>query len=239
MAFVLSSPDPILVLGGTGKVGKRVANQLASAAVPTLAASRSGETPGPASKYLQGVKFDWFDKATWENPWKAASPHNVRAVYIIAPPILDSAPIMVEFVEFALSKGTRRFVLQSGTPIEAGDEWGMGQLHYYVRCLGNEGRCDWAVLRPTWFMGTISEADFPRIGRARLTLAPENFTEVESHVKSIKEEGKIYSATDRGILPFVSADDIAACAAVLLTQVQPPHTEYMILGPRNLSYHDV
>ena len=153
MAFVLSSRGSILVLGGTGKIGKRIADQLASAAIPTLVASRSGEAP--QNKWLTGVKFDWFDQSTWEAPWKAAGEHSVRAVYIIAPPILDSAPIMIQFVDFALSRGTRRFVLQSGTPLEAGDGWGMGQLHAYVRRLGNEGRADWAALRPTWFMGIV------------------------------------------------------------------------------------
>ncbi len=155
MAFVLSSRDPILILGGTGKIGRRIADQLASAAVPALVASRSGDAP--SNKWLTGVKFDWFDRATWENPWKAAGEHTVRAVHIIAPPIVDSAPVMIEFVNLALTKGTRRFVLQSGTPLEAGDEWGMGQLHAYVRRLGNEGKADWAALRPTWFMGMISD----------------------------------------------------------------------------------
>lgn len=153
MTSVLSSSDPILVLGGTGKTGKRIANQLATEAVPALVASRSGEAP--SNRWLTGVKFDWFDRATWENPWEAAGERTVRAVHIIAPPIVDSAPTMIEFVNLALTKGTRRFVLQSGTLLEAGDGWGMGQLHAYVRRLGNEGKADWAVLRPTWLMGMI------------------------------------------------------------------------------------
>lgn len=155
MASVISSRDPILVLGGTGKVGKRIADQLASAETPALVASRSGEAP--PNKWLTGVKFDWFDQATWEHPWKAADEHPVRAVYIIAPLIFDSALIMIQFVNFALTKGTRRFILQSAAPVEAGDDCGMGQLHAYVRRLGNEGKADWAALRPTWFMGTVSE----------------------------------------------------------------------------------
>jgi hypothetical protein len=67
----------------------------------------------------------------------------------------------------------------------------------------------------------------------------ENFSEVPSHVNFIRNEKKIYSATDRGILPFVSADDVAACAVVLLTQFTPPHTEYILLGPENMSYEKV
>ncbi|KAB5549860.1 hypothetical protein GE09DRAFT_1128074 [Coniochaeta sp. 2T2.1] len=218
MAFVLPSRDPILVLGGTGKIGKRIADNLASAAIPTLVASRSGEAP--SNQWLTGVKFDWFDKSTWENPWKAAGEHAVRAVHIIAPPIVDSFDLMKEFVDMALTKGTRRFILQSGSPLEAGDDkLGMGLLHEYVRKLGTEGKADWAALRPTWFM--------------------ENFSEVQSHIDSINNEHRIYSATDKGQVPFVSADDVAECAVVLLTQPAPPHTEYLLVGPKHMTYDEV
>lgn len=154
MTSAPSAADPILVLGGTGKVGRRIANQLAATEVPALVASRSGEAP--PNEWLTGVKFDWFDRSTWENPWNAAGEHAVRAVHVIAPPIVDSAPLMIDFVNLALTKGTRRFVLQSATTLGTNDGWGMGELHAYVRRLGNEGKADWATLRPTWLMGTVS-----------------------------------------------------------------------------------
>ena len=43
-----------LVLGGTGKTGRRVVERLAARGVPTRVGSRSGEPP-----------FDWRDGATW------------------------------------------------------------------------------------------------------------------------------------------------------------------------------
>jgi festuclavine dehydrogenase len=148
-------PDPksqILVIGGTGTVGSRIVNQLAAASIPAIVASRSGEAP--ENEYLTGVKFDWFDKTTHDAPFEAAGEPGIRAVYIIAPPVIDSAPLMKAFINHALEKGTRRFVLQSATPIEAGsDAFGMGQVHSYLRDLGNQGKADWCALRPTWFQG--------------------------------------------------------------------------------------
>jgi uncharacterized protein YbjT (DUF2867 family) len=45
---------PILILGGTGKTGRRVAERLAAQRVPVRIGSRSGELP-----------FDWNDERTF------------------------------------------------------------------------------------------------------------------------------------------------------------------------------
>jgi uncharacterized protein YbjT (DUF2867 family) len=143
--------SPILVLGGTGTVGSRIVKQLAAASIPTLVASRSGRAP--ESEHLTGVKFDWFDESSYNAPFEAAGDTGIRAVYIIAPPIIDSGPVMKAFIDRALATGTRRFVIQSATVIDPGHQMGMGQIHKYLRDLGNEGKADWCALRPTWFQG--------------------------------------------------------------------------------------
>ncbi|MDH3468921.1 MAG: NmrA family transcriptional regulator, partial [Gammaproteobacteria bacterium] len=55
-----------LVLGGTGKIGRRVVERLASRGVPTRAASRAAD---PA--------FDWGNQSTWD-----AVLDGVTAVYV-------------------------------------------------------------------------------------------------------------------------------------------------------------
>ena len=69
--------------------------------------------------------------------------------------------------------------------------------------------------------------------------AVENFAVQPNHVESIKNEGKVYSATGDGKIPWVSADDIAAVAVQTLTMAEAPNTEYLVLGPELLSYDDV
>ena len=67
----------------------------------------------------------------------------------------------------------------------------------------------------------------------------ENFAVQPNHIESIKNEGKVYSATGDGKIPWVSADDIAAVAVQTLTMADAPNTEYLVLGPELLSYDDV
>ena len=55
-----------LVLGGTGKTGRRVAERLTARGVPTRIGSRSGAPP-----------FDWDDRATW-----APALRDMEAVYV-------------------------------------------------------------------------------------------------------------------------------------------------------------
>lgn len=59
------------------------------------------------------------------------------------------------------------------------------------------------------------------------------------HFLTIKGESKIYSATEEGRVPFVSAEDIARVAFRALTDARPHNTEHLILGPELLSYDDI
>ena len=90
----------------------------------------------------------------------------------------------------------------------------MGAVHGYLAAHAPS----WTVLRPSWFM--------------------ENFSE-QQHRVSIVEENAIFSATGNGRVAFVSADDIAAVAAAVLTDPETPNGEMVLTGPSALSYDDV
>lgn len=77
---------------------------------------------------------------------------------------------------------------------------------------------EYAVLRATWFMENLSN---------------------EQHAKTIREEGKIYSAAGDGRIPWVSVEDIAAVGFRALTDKKSMDTDPVILGPELLSYDDV
>ena len=133
----------VLVTGGTGKTGTRLAALLDKAGVKARTASRrKGGGDG-------AVAFDWEDRATWR-----AATDGLDAAYLVAPAIAgDPGPLMIEFTKFAMNEGVRRFVLLSGSPLPAGGP-GMGQVHQWLIDNGTE----WAVLRPSWFMQNFSEA---------------------------------------------------------------------------------
>ena len=83
---------PVLVLGGTGKTGRRVVERLTAEGIPTRVGSRRGEPP-----------FDWEDTATWGPALNGAG-----AVYLTYYPDL-AVPGAVEatrsFAEMAVSGG--------------------------------------------------------------------------------------------------------------------------------------
>jgi festuclavine dehydrogenase len=142
-----STKDTILLLGGTGKVGSRIAPLLAEANYSVLQASRSGNSAASIPN-CSGVKFDWFEESTYALPFSGS---RIEAVFIISPPIIDTLAPTKKFVEIAREKGVGRFVLLSASVLEVGDGPAMSQISKYISELG----VDYAILRPTWFMGTL------------------------------------------------------------------------------------
>jgi festuclavine dehydrogenase len=138
----------ILLLGGRGKTASRIAELVHAANLPFLVASRS---ISPSSPYKQ-AHFDWLDEKTYENPSLKASAEKmepISTVWLVPPPIVDLAPPMIKFIEFSRPRGVRRFVLLSASTIEKGGP-AMGQVHEHLASLKG---IEYAVMRPTWFMG--------------------------------------------------------------------------------------
>ena len=72
MSEISHNEKPTLVLGGTGKTGRRVVERLGTRGLPVRVGSRSGEPP-----------FDWADQSTW-----APVLEGVRAAYIPFPDLV-------------------------------------------------------------------------------------------------------------------------------------------------------
>ncbi|KAJ3509540.1 hypothetical protein NLJ89_g5172 [Agrocybe chaxingu] len=196
-----------LITGGTGKTGGRLAKLIHAAGHPFLIASRSGTAPEP----FKAIKFDWFDPSTFEIPFKADP--KIDKVYLIAPTgVLDLLPLVKPFIDLALSKGVKRFVLLTATLSEPGGP-GLGKIHEYVASLDVE----YTVFRPTWFI--------------------ENFGALYAH--GIRENNEISSVTKNGRIPLIGADDIAKAAFDALFAEKSPNTDYYLVGPELFSYDEV
>ena len=130
-----STTKPTLVLGGTGKTGRRVVERLTALGVPVRIGSRSTQT----------TPFDWEDPSTW-----APVLEDVRAVYIPNPDLVvaDAPAVVRSFANLALEQGVRRMVLLSGR----GEE----QAQYAERAVQETG-ADVTVVRSAWFMQSFSE----------------------------------------------------------------------------------
>ncbi len=127
--------DTILVLGGTGKTGRRVAERLTARGLPIRIGSRSGEPP-----------FDWGNETTW-----GSALLNVGAVYMTFYPDLaipGAVDTVRSFVDLALGQGIRRLVLLSGR----GEE----EAQRAEQVLQDSG-AKWTILRCSWFSQNFSE----------------------------------------------------------------------------------
>ena len=94
-------PGLTLVLGATGKTGRRVAARLESKGVAVRAGSRSA-TPS----------FDWNDHNSWEPCLEG-----VKAAYITYPtdlPVTDAPDAISAFAKRAKAAGVMRLVLLTG-----------------------------------------------------------------------------------------------------------------------------
>jgi festuclavine dehydrogenase len=92
------------------------------------------------------VQFDWSDPATYERPFEKAS---ISAVFLVAPSIIDPFAPMKIFIDLAIKKGAKRLVLLSASLMNVGDGPMVSKVSKYISFLN----IDYAILRPTWFMG--------------------------------------------------------------------------------------
>ncbi|KIJ95353.1 hypothetical protein K443DRAFT_683084 [Laccaria amethystina LaAM-08-1] len=197
----------ILITGGTGKTGLKLAHLLSKAGHAVVLTSRKGEVPQP----FKGVKFDWLEPSTFTNPFDADPA--IDRVYVVGPiGVLDTLPHVKPFIDLAVTKGVKRFVVLSGSPVGKGGPVA-GKVHEYLEEIG----VDYAVLRPTWFM--------------------ENFSTV--FVAPIRAHNQIVSVAKDGRLAFVAVDDIAKAASDALLDEKSWNSDRFIVGPELFSYDEV
>jgi uncharacterized protein YbjT (DUF2867 family) len=125
-----------LVLGGTGKTGRRIVERLKARDLPVRVGSRTGEPP-----------FEWKDRATWGPVLEG-----VDSVYVAYHPDLTmpgAADDIGAFAEAAAVAGAGRIVLLSGR----GEE----EALIAEKAVKDSGIPSWTVLQCNWFAQNFSE----------------------------------------------------------------------------------
>jgi uncharacterized protein YbjT (DUF2867 family) len=186
--------QPVLVLGGTGKTGRRVVERLRAREIPVRVGSRSGEPP-----------FDWDDPSTW-----APVLEGVGSAYVSH--YLDAIPGAADtvrpFADLAVRSGVRRLVHMSGR-----GEAEAVRVEEAVRDSGAE----LTVLRATWFAQNFSEnywVDSVLSGEVALPAGdtPEPFVDADDiadvAVAALTDDrhiGQVYELTGPRLLTFEEA----------------------------------
>ncbi|KAJ7805029.1 hypothetical protein B0H14DRAFT_2745982 [Mycena olivaceomarginata] len=196
----------VLLTGGTGKSATPLANLLLNANVPLILATRSGKVPAP----FRGARFDWLDASTYQIPFDTDS--NIDRIYLIPPPVLDMFPPMKAFIDFAIQKGVKRFVLMSAALLEEGGP-AMGKVHEYL----HSRQVEYCVLRPSWFFDNL-----------RLHYADY-----------IRKNDEIVNAAGSGLIGWISTEDIADVAFKALTDQVIEHTNPVMVGPELWTYAQI
>lgn len=126
---------PILVLGGTGKTGRRLVERLTRQHIPVRVGSRSA-----------GLPFDWEQPSTWRPAFR-----DVDAAYLFVPDLVAANPpeAVAGVVEAALAAGARRLVLLSGRREEQADA-----CEQVLR----SSAADWTILQSSFFNQNFSES---------------------------------------------------------------------------------
>ena len=88
-----TSHEPTLVLGGTGKIGRRVVERLSARGLPVRIGSRSGEP-----------RFDWEDRSTWDPVLEGVGSAYVSHYWDALP---GAAETLGLFAELAVESGVR------------------------------------------------------------------------------------------------------------------------------------
>ncbi|MGW2330324.1 NAD(P)H-binding protein [Streptomyces sp. NPDC001700] len=199
--------DTTLVLGATGKTGRRIIPRLRLRGTPVRAASRSSET-----------RFDWSDTDSWD-----AALRGVGAVYVVAPQV--PGPVH-EFVARAEAAGVRRLVLLSG---HGADTWGDSPFGLDMRSAEDAVRgsaLEWTVLRPSNFAQNFDEDVFraPLLaGELALPAGavPEPFIDIDDLADAAatvltepgRHAGRIYELTGPRAITFGEAVELISRAS--------------------------
>lgn len=206
-----------LVLGGSGKTGRRVVERLRARNVPVRIGTRDAQP-----------SFDWNAQATWP-----AVLEGVRSVYVTYYPDLaapGASDAIRAFTSLAVESGVQRLVLLSGR-----GEPEAQACEAIVRQSGVE----WTLVRASWFMQNFSENYLlePLLG-GEVVLpvgdVGEPFIDAEDiadvAVKALTEDGQVgqlYEITGPRLLSFKDAvAEIARATGRDIRYVQVTPDEY-------------
>lgn len=212
-------PRPVVVLGATGKTGRRVVQRLGEYGVPVRPASRSN-----------AVRFDWDDESTWPSALEGAGSAYVTYQPDLAEP--RAAERIARLTERAVNAGVGRIVLLSGRG-EAGAR--VSEQALLARAPSA------TVLRCSWFFQNFTEGalhDAVLEGVIALPVAAtvlEPFIDAddiaEVAVKVLLEdghEGRIHELTGPRLLSFADvAEELTAATGHPVRFIEVTKTQFV------------
>lgn len=218
MTNLQKEKDLTLILGGTGKTGRRVAERLSLKGYETRISSRSSIP-----------SFDWNNEKNWD-----ASLKGVTAAYITYSPDLampGAADAIQAFINLAKLHDVKRLVLLSGR----GEE----EAQVCERIVQSSG-LEWTIVRASWFNQNFSEGAFIDMVLDGNIILPageqvEPFVDVDDIadvvVAAFTEDNhnkQIYEVTGPRLMSLADiASDLSNATGREITYIDVPHEAFV------------
>lgn len=218
MNFLNRKKPLTLVLGGTGKTGRRVAARLEAMGHDVRIGSRSSVPT-----------FDWDNEKSWNESLKS-----VTSVYITYAPDLampGAKDAIQAFVDLAKRRGVKRLVLLSGR----GEE----EAQACERIVVSAG-LEWTIVRSSWFNQNFSEGAFVDMVLNRVITLPagdqvEPFVDADDiadvAVAALTEDhhnGQVYEVTGPRLMTIADvAADLSRATGREINYVDVPHEGFV------------
>lgn len=197
----------ILVIGATGKTGRRLVPLLRSRGAAVNAASRSDRS--------DHVHFDWAKPGSWQ-----PAVQGVDAVYLVGPELVENPSAEIAaFLDTAHKAGVKRVVALSSLGVTFPQEpSGSGRVRAEEVIM--RSNLEWTILRPSGFHQNFTEGFFaPGIqaglvrtatasGKAAFVDAADIASVAAIALTDIGHDGQVYAITGPQALSFAEAVDI-------------------------------
>jgi uncharacterized protein YbjT (DUF2867 family) len=201
----------ILVIGGRSKIGGALITELLDRGQPVRALVRAGET-GSLPAGAEAVTGDLADEGSL-----VAAMAGIEKVFLLSSPHPDAVGWHRHAIDAARRTQVRLLVRSSilGADREPAPEF----ISAHTACdryLESSG-LPYAIVRPNLFLQNVPESTVP----------------------SIDASGTFYADAGQARISMVDTRDVAAVAAVALTEPGQAGAHYDVTGPEALSYADV
>ncbi|MCG3118023.1 MAG: NAD(P)H azoreductase [bacterium] len=200
----------ILVTGSTGFIGSEVVRLLSQVDVPARALARN---PDKGQK-LPGITWVAGDLAKPET--LPAVFENCTKLFLLTGNVENAVELQHNAIVAARQAGVEHVVKLSAFGASPHSNSLIGRWHYQIEKELQKSGLAWTMLRPHHFMQNLL-----------------------AQAENIIKNGVIYSAAGEGKIPFIDTRDIAAVAAVTLTQPEHIGKKYVITGSEAISYRQV
>ena len=199
----------IVVTGATGRIGKELVRLLAERGETVRAVARHAK-PRDELPGVERLAVDLGQRELLSSAFAGAD-----RLFLLTANSEDMVRLQKNALAAARDAGVKQVVKLSALGASDHSRSVIGLWHYNVERVLQESGLAWTVLRPHHFMDNLLD---------------QRETIVHGRV--------VYSAAGEGRIPFIDTRDIAAAAAVALTEPGHAGKVYTLTGPRALSYRE-